>query len=56
MAADVVPPSLSTGSLAVGRVEPDPDLLAELAAPPDRQEWWRARVERCSAVLDHADS
>lgn len=30
---------------------PDPALLVELAAPPDRQRWWRDRLARCHAVL-----
>ena len=53
MAADVGWPSLDGhgGSIAVGRFTPEPSLLAELAAPDDRQQWWRARVERCGALL-----
>ncbi len=53
MAADVVRHSLDGhgGSIAVGAVAPDPDLLASLAAPPDRQAWWRARLDRCAALL-----
>ncbi len=53
MAADVVRPSLDGrgGSIGVGAVRPDPDLLAALAAPADRQVWWRARLERCAARL-----
>lgn len=53
MAADVVRHSLDGhgGALPVGPVVPDTQLLAELAAPPDRQRWWHERVERCAAVL-----
>jgi O-succinylbenzoate synthase len=32
-------------------VTPDPSLLDELGASPDRVEWWRARVARCYALL-----
>ncbi len=39
------------GRLPVGRVEPDPDRLARLAAAPERQRWWRDRVRRCHDVL-----
>ena len=45
-----------TGSLAVGAVTPDPDLLAHLAAPPDRRAWWLDRLRRCHAVLTTARS
>ncbi|MGB8650635.1 MAG: o-succinylbenzoate synthase, partial [Mycobacteriales bacterium] len=53
MAADVVRRSLDGhgGAIAVGTVEPDPALLAELAAPPDRQQWWHARLSRCAVLL-----
>ena len=56
MAADVVRASLNGrgGSIPVGAVEPDPDLLAELAAPPERQQWWRDRLGRCAALLDRS--
>lgn len=39
------------GQIAVRRGVPDPARLAALAAPPDRAAWWRARLERCHAVL-----
>ena len=54
MAADVVRDPLDGrgGSLPVGPVEPDPSLLAQLAAPADRREWWLRRLERCAALLD----
>ena len=53
LTGDVVVPSLDGrgGAIAVGPVRPDPDRLRALAAPPDRQDWWRARLARCSAVL-----
>ncbi|HET8616009.1 MAG TPA: o-succinylbenzoate synthase [Actinomycetales bacterium] len=40
--------SLSVGSLPV---TPGADRLAELAAPPERQRWWRERLARCYDVL-----
>ena len=54
MAADVVRPSLdgAGGSVPVGAVVPDPELLASLAAPADRQAWWRERLSRCAARLE----
>jgi len=54
MAADVVRRSLDGrgGSLAVGPVAPEADLLEQLAAPADRQAWWRARITRCAARLE----
>jgi O-succinylbenzoate synthase len=44
--ADVVRDRLlpSDGALAVRRPEPDPELLAALAAPADRLQWWRSRL------------
>lgn len=39
------------GVLTTGRAVPDPQALAELAAPPERQQWWRDRLVRCHAVL-----
>lgn len=39
------------GSLPVGPVVPDPALLEALAAPQERQVWWRARLARCAALL-----
>lgn len=51
--ADVVDPPLAPrdGALAVGRVTPDPALLAEHAASADRRAWWLDRVARCHALL-----
>lgn len=42
------------GTLAPRRVTPDPDLLAVLAAPPDRQKWWLDRLARCHPLLQRA--
>jgi O-succinylbenzoate synthase len=39
------------GTIAVRRIEPSAALLAEHAAPADRAAWWRARIERCFALL-----
>jgi O-succinylbenzoate synthase len=53
MAADVVRDSLDGhgGTIRAGAVVPDPDRLAALAAPADRQQWWRDRLARCAEVL-----
>lgn len=40
--------ALSTAALPV---EPDTELLGELAAPVERQQWWRERLARCYALL-----
>lgn len=50
---DVVRPSLDGhgGSIPVGPVSADPQLLAQLAASPEREAWWLARLARCSALL-----
>lgn len=54
MATDVVLASLDGhgGSIPIGAVEPAPERLASLAAPPDRQQWWRDRLDRCAALLE----
>ncbi len=39
------------GVLRPLRPEPAPRALADLAAPADRQQWWRDRLARCHAVL-----
>ena len=39
------------GVVPVGRIAPDPDLLARHAAPPDRVAWWRERIAACHAEL-----
>lgn len=53
LAADVTGTPLLPvdGALPVRPVAPDPALLAAHAAPPDRQAWWRARLQRCAALL-----
>ena len=42
------------GLLTTGRAVPDPEALADLSAPKDRQQWWRDRLLRCHAVLADA--
>lgn len=53
LAADVTTSPLRprAGTLPVGRVEADPDLLARHAASTPRREWWLARLTRCHALL-----
>ena len=53
MSTDVTaaPLTVRDGVLPVRAVEPDPALLAELAAPPDRRAWWENRLRRCHALL-----
>ena len=53
LTGDVVQDSLEGhgGSIRVGPVTPDPALLEQHAAPPERQEFWLARLSRCSALL-----
>ena len=46
--ADLVPVD---GSLPVGEVVPDPARLADLAAPPQRRDWWIDRVRQCYPLL-----
>lgn len=47
--ADVTtaPISPRAGVISVGRVTPDPELLARYAVGPARLEWWRERVRAC---------
>lgn len=54
LAGDVTLDSLVPvgGAIPVRRVVPDSALLAELAAPADRRDWWVDRVSRCYAALD----
>jgi O-succinylbenzoate synthase len=49
--ADVATLTYRNGGLIVGRVRPDADALERLAAPPERRDWWMARLERSLAVL-----
>ncbi|KQV25718.1 o-succinylbenzoate synthase [Yonghaparkia sp. Root332] len=46
--APVVP---VTGAIGTGRATVDEDALRRLAAPDERAQWWRARLERCYALL-----
>ncbi|MBC7640663.1 MAG: hypothetical protein H7231_12900 [Rhodoferax sp.] len=55
-ARDVADPPLQPtgGGIEVARAlatSLDPGRLADLAAPADRQRWWRDRLERCAALL-----
>jgi O-succinylbenzoate synthase len=56
LAADVAHDRLvpSAGSVPVGPVRADADLLKAAAAAPDRVAWWRERVARCHAYLADA--
>jgi O-succinylbenzoate synthase len=40
-----------TGTIGVRRGVADPGRLEQLAAPPDREQWWRERLARCHALL-----
>lgn len=53
LAADVTDDPLlpRAGAIPVRRVEPDPALLERHAAPPERSDWWRDRLERCAKLL-----
>ncbi|MFC9516005.1 o-succinylbenzoate synthase [Nocardiaceae bacterium NPDC056970] len=51
-AADVADPrEMRDGTLDASPVVPDPARLADLAAPPERAEWWLARLRRCHQIL-----
>ncbi len=51
-AADVAAAAvLVDGFLAVAPVTPDPARLHELAAPPQRRQWWIDRIKACHALL-----
>ena len=39
------------GRLPVGPVVPDPARLSDLAAPPDRRQWWMERVRACYPLI-----
>ncbi|HEY5856369.1 MAG TPA: o-succinylbenzoate synthase [Aldersonia sp.] len=39
--------TIRAGTMAPTLVDPDPDLLRILAAPPDRRDWWLDRLRRC---------
>lgn len=54
MTGDVVEAGLldsGPGRMRAGAVVPEPELLARYAASADRQQWWRDRLARCTAVL-----
>jgi O-succinylbenzoate synthase len=53
LAADVTarPLRAADGSIPVERVELDAALLAQHAASPERDAWWRARLARCYELL-----
>jgi len=53
LAADVTPHPLlpREGRIPVDRVDADPDFLTRWAAPPERRDWWLARLDRCADVL-----
>ena len=53
LAADVVTDSLDGrgGVLRPRQAEPDPALLERHAASPERQDWWLARLARCTELL-----
>ncbi|HEV7741077.1 MAG TPA: enolase C-terminal domain-like protein, partial [Pseudolysinimonas sp.] len=53
LAADVTENPLvpRDGTIEVRRVEPDAALLARHAAAPERETWWRERLERCATLL-----
>lgn len=52
---DVADVPVIDGHLPVGDVTPDPARLAGLAAPPDRRDWWIARVRECYEFLPARD-
>jgi O-succinylbenzoate synthase len=51
---DIAQPSLTprAGALSVGRVSPEPALLARHEASVDRRDWWLERVARCYRELE----
>jgi O-succinylbenzoate synthase len=53
LAADVTDDPLvpRDGAIPVRRVEPDPALLQQYAASPERSGWWRDRLTRCMRLL-----
>ncbi len=54
LAADVTAHPLvpREGRIPVERVDADPDLLSRWAAPPERRDWWLARLDRCLELLE----
>lgn len=51
MAEDVADLPVEDGALPVRAVVPAPDRLTALAAPADRQRWWRERLRRCADMI-----
>lgn len=53
LAADVTdaPLAVTRGTIPVQRVDIDEELVKRWAAPPEREEWWRAHLTRCHRVL-----
>lgn len=51
---DVADVRVVDGYLSVHEVVPDPARLSDLAAPPDRRDWWIARVRECFAYIHRA--
>jgi O-succinylbenzoate synthase len=53
MSADVTTDPLLPvdGMTQLRRPDPDPQLLADLAAPADRIAWWQTRIADCAAAL-----
>jgi len=45
-------PLPENGEIAVRRIAPTSQLLAQHAATPERSEWWLARLRRCYALLE----
>lgn len=54
-AADVAERPIVDGRIAVGPVVPDAAALDELAAPPERRDWWFDRLDAALGVLRRAD-
>lgn len=49
--ADVADRHVVDGRIRTARVHPRPDALDRLSAPPERAEWWLARLRRCAELL-----
>ena len=45
LSADIATIPIIDGTMSVGKVVPDAEMLQEFAISPDRFDWWRARVE-----------
>ena len=53
--SSATPCARRAGCWRPGVPSPTREALADLAAPPDRQQWWRDRLVRCHAVLDDGE-